>query len=176
MADGKIFTTGFSTMSERQLGLWDLVWGRAVTHRAPQDPACPPGPSCAHLHRNPIAVPGMDPRPHAPSLCHALTLCPPSPGEVRSPRGAEARAGHLHAGRTHLYHGLYQDEPAGAGAVGPGNEAAWSDAPGNSASQTQTQTQTRSSPNYDAEFPVCCACVPCSVRLGWVGVPIGQRR
>lgn len=43
MADGKIFTTGFSKMSERQLGLWDLVWGRAVTHRAPQDPACPPG-------------------------------------------------------------------------------------------------------------------------------------
>lgn len=42
MADGKIFTTGFSKMSERQLGLWDLVWGRAVTHRAPQDPACPP--------------------------------------------------------------------------------------------------------------------------------------
>lgn len=25
MADGKIFTTGFSRMSERQLGLWDLV-------------------------------------------------------------------------------------------------------------------------------------------------------
>lgn len=25
MADGKIFTTGFSKMSERQLGLWDLV-------------------------------------------------------------------------------------------------------------------------------------------------------
>lgn len=110
----------------------------------------------------------MDLRPHTPSLRHALTLCPPSPGEVRSPRGAEARAGHLHAGRTHLYHGLYQDEPTGAGAVGPGNEAAWSDAPGNSASQTQIH----SSPKYDAEFPrVLCPCaVQClGVRLGWVG-------
>lgn len=28
MADGKIFTTGFSKMSERQLALWDLVWLR----------------------------------------------------------------------------------------------------------------------------------------------------
>lgn len=28
LADGKVFTTGFSRMSERQLALWDPVSGR----------------------------------------------------------------------------------------------------------------------------------------------------
>lgn len=35
LADGKIFTTGFSRMSERQLALWDTVSG---TPRVPRDP------------------------------------------------------------------------------------------------------------------------------------------
>ncbi|NXN55042.1 CORO6 protein, partial [Rynchops niger] len=87
MADGKIFTTGFSKMSERQLGLWDLI-------RTP---------------------PPFSPLPLLPA-----DSLPLPPGEVCPPRRAEARAGHLHAGRTHLYHGLYQNEPAGAGLVGPG--------------------------------------------------------
>ncbi|NXT88845.1 CORO6 protein, partial [Anhinga rufa] len=63
MADGKIFTTGFSKMSERQLGLWDLVrdGGSRPASAAPGTPrsqgcarvpatlsgtACAPGASC----------------------------------------------------------------------------------------------------------------------------------
>lgn len=34
LADGKVFTTGFSRMSERQLALWDPVSGRALPERA----------------------------------------------------------------------------------------------------------------------------------------------
>lgn len=103
MADGKIFTTGFSKMSERQLGLWDLVrdggarpapcWGprRAEPCRAergppgtscaPQDlPLCPPR---ARHEQDPADVSGTDPdSPLIPSPCPVLTLCPP----LRPPR------------------------------------------------------------------------------------------
>lgn len=72
-----------------------------------------------------IRTPSIFPLPMPRADCLPLP-----PGEVCSPRRAEARAGHLHTGRTHLYHGLYQNEPAGAGLVGPGNEAAWSAALG----------------------------------------------
>lgn len=34
LADGKVFTTGFSRMSERQLALWDPVSGRALPEGA----------------------------------------------------------------------------------------------------------------------------------------------
>lgn len=34
LADGKVFTTGFSRMSERQLALWDLVSGCGCPERA----------------------------------------------------------------------------------------------------------------------------------------------
>lgn len=34
LADGKVFTTGFSRMSERQLALWDPVSDEASLRRA----------------------------------------------------------------------------------------------------------------------------------------------
>lgn len=149
MADGKIFTTGFSKMSERQLGLWDLVRdggsrpasAAAGTPRSRGHTGCRGCSPAARAPLKPHALPrsrtqrpfwGTDPDPPTislPPLPRADSL-PLPPGEVCPPRRAAARAGYLHAGRTHLYHGLYQNEPAGAGLVGPGNEAAWSAAPG----------------------------------------------
>lgn len=81
-----------------------------------------------------IRTPSIFPLPMPRADCLPLP-----PGEVCPPRRAEARAGHLHTGRTHLYHGLYQNEPAGAGLVGPGNEAAWSAALGTWPPQTPCQ-------------------------------------
>lgn len=44
LADGKVFTTGFSRMSERQLALWDPVSDVASLRRAGLRPGPHPGP------------------------------------------------------------------------------------------------------------------------------------
>ncbi|NXS71323.1 CORO6 protein, partial [Pandion haliaetus] len=146
MADGKIFTTGFSKMSERQLGLWDLVRDGGFCP-ASATPGTPRSPAKPGMHR----VPGMlssttctprilwvpqeqdsaavlgdrsGPPPFSPLPMPSADSLPLPLGEVCPPRRAEARTGHLHAGRTHLYHGLDQNEPAGTGLVGPGPEPA----------------------------------------------------
>ncbi|NXH76984.1 CORO6 protein, partial [Hydrobates tethys] len=89
MADGKIFTTGFSKMSERQLGLWDLVrdGGSRLASAAPGTlrsrghAGCRECSAAARVPREPRALPrsrtqrlfwGTDPDPpiflpsHAP--------------------------------------------------------------------------------------------------------------
>ncbi|XP_059573166.1 coronin-6 isoform X3 [Alligator mississippiensis] len=120
MADGKIFTTGFSKMSERQLALWDLVRrGAARLWTLPR--AAGPGRlgptrgGSARGYTGALQTQGPSVRRVLGTRANPL----PPPGEVCAPRRDAAPAGHLHAGRLHLYHGLYPDEPAGAGLVGP---------------------------------------------------------
>ncbi|NXV99182.1 CORO6 protein, partial [Fregetta grallaria] len=64
MADGKIFTTGFSKMSERQLGLWDLVrdGGSRPASAAPETPRSRGHAGCR----------GYPPAARAPWEPHAL--------------------------------------------------------------------------------------------------------
>lgn len=52
---------------------------------------------------------------------------PPHSGEVCSSRRDEAHAGRLHPRGTCLHHRLHSHEPAGAGPVGSGSQAAWSE-------------------------------------------------
>lgn len=51
LADGKVFTTGFSRMSERQLALWDPVSGPAGPSGWPQDGLHPGRGGRGHLER-----------------------------------------------------------------------------------------------------------------------------
>lgn len=56
LADGKVFTTGFSRMSERQLALWDPVSGRSGGRGKEQEWPVAPGFSDAVLG-GPLALP-----------------------------------------------------------------------------------------------------------------------
>lgn len=135
--------------------------------------------SCAAPEQDSAAVLGDRSGPfHFPSLSmpRADSL-PLSPGEVCPPRRAEACAGHLHAGRTHLYHGLYQNEPAGAGLMGPGNEAAWSAAPGTWPPHPNPLPPPHPGigclqhppPKRDTKFPSVPCCAGCREGLGRAG-------
>lgn len=70
LADGKVFTTGFSRMSERQLALWDPVSGRDQPKGA--------GLRLGLLwqHRPGPGWQGSPWRGLAPEPCHSLLILP----------------------------------------------------------------------------------------------------
>ncbi|NXI99398.1 CORO6 protein, partial [Psophia crepitans] len=103
MADGKIFTTGFSKMSERQLGLWDLVrdGGSCPASAAPGTlrsrgrAGCRGRSPAARATREPRALPrsrtqrlfwGTDPDPSIFPPVPALGMHPISPPSPSSPQ------------------------------------------------------------------------------------------
>lgn len=113
MADGKIFTTGFSRMSERQLGLWDLVGRRLQpnpTDLSPAGNALGPGMRSGNAraqgpswNRTQRLFWGTDPDPlrFPPFPCPVLTVSP-SPQErfaphegLRPVRAIFTREGHI---------------------------------------------------------------------------------
>ena len=78
LADGKVFTTGFSRMSERQLALWDPVSGPAGPSGQPQDGLHPgrggrgsPGEAC---HSQVLSL-----APEAPRTWSPASLSSPCP-------------------------------------------------------------------------------------------------